>query len=145
MDRSYKTNAPSVVSEIIDGEAVIMNLKTGNYFSTLGVGSRVWSWVDAGHSVAAITAAVTSEYDVEQSAAASAIDAFVTDLLANDLIVEAGGAASVMLASARPATRAAFTAPVLNVYSDMQDLLLLDPIHDVDDAGWPQQKLPGAP
>ncbi len=33
--------------------------------------------------------------------------------------------------------RPAFEAPVLESYSDMQDLLLLDPIHDVDDAGWP--------
>ena len=32
-------------------------------------------------------------------------------------------------------------APVLNKYSDMQDLLLLDPIHDVDEeAGWPTNK-----
>jgi hypothetical protein len=27
---------------------------------------------------------------------------------------------------------------LLNKYSDMQELLLLDPIHDVDDAGWPK-------
>jgi hypothetical protein len=27
--------------------------------------------------------------------------------------------------------------PVLNKYTDMQDLLLLDPIHEVDERGWP--------
>jgi hypothetical protein len=26
---------------------------------------------------------------------------------------------------------------VLGVHPDMQDLLLLDPIHDVDEVGWP--------
>jgi len=30
----YVVNAPAVVSEIIDGEAVIMNLKSGNYYSS---------------------------------------------------------------------------------------------------------------
>ncbi len=33
-----------------------------------------------------------------------------------------------------------FQIPVLDVYSDMQDLLLLDPIHDVDETGWPTPK-----
>jgi hypothetical protein len=38
----------------------------------------------------------------------------------------------------------AFTQPVLEVYTDMQDLLLLDPIHEVDEeAGWPSPKPPG--
>ena len=27
--------------------------------------------------------------------------------------------------------------PVLHKYTDLQDLLLLDPIHDTDEAGWP--------
>jgi hypothetical protein len=31
-----------------------------------------------------------------------------------------------------------FNPPLLNKYSDMQELLLLDPIHDVDEAGWPK-------
>lgn len=33
-----------------------------------------------------------------------------------------------------------FETPALHKYSDMQDLLLLDPIHEVDDTGWPSPK-----
>ena len=33
--------------------------------------------------------------------------------------------------------RAPFVAPELKRYADMQDLLLLDPVHDVDEKGWP--------
>ena len=29
--------------------------------------------------------------------------------------------------------------PSIAVFSDMQDLFLLDPIHDVDEAGWPSR------
>jgi hypothetical protein len=39
--------------------------------------------------------------------------------------------------SPAPIGTAEFHAPVLQVYSDMQDLLLLDPIHEVDATGWP--------
>jgi len=42
-------------------------------------------------------------------------------------------------------TRQPFSAPVLNAYTDMEELLLLDPIHDVDQAGWPMPKAPDAP
>ena len=30
--------------------------------------------------------------------------------------------------------------PVLNKYTDMQDLLLIDPIHDVEAHGWPAKR-----
>ncbi len=43
------------------------------------------------------------------------------------------GAAAV---TADGVTRA-YTVPALTRYDDLDDLLLLDPIHEVDDAGWP--------
>jgi hypothetical protein len=33
-----------------------------------------------------------------------------------------------------------FTSPELDVYSDMQEILLLDPVHDVNKEGWPIRK-----
>ena len=33
-----------------------------------------------------------------------------------------------------------FEPPLISKYSDMQELLILDPIHDVSDAGWPNPK-----
>jgi hypothetical protein len=33
-----------------------------------------------------------------------------------------------------------FTAPALEKYNDMQDLLLLDPIHETDEQGWPVRR-----
>lgn len=38
-----RINAPSVVGEVIDGEAVILNLETGKYYSARGSGSAIWS------------------------------------------------------------------------------------------------------
>jgi hypothetical protein len=39
-------------------------------------------------------------------------------------------------------TKTLFNAPNFEVHNDMQDLLVLDPIHEVDDAGWPSLKPP---
>jgi hypothetical protein len=33
--------------------------------------------------------------------------------------------------------RLSFTHPQLQKYTDMQELLLLDPIHEVEESGWP--------
>ena len=37
--------------------------------------------------------------------------------------------------------RPAFVAPALTRYTDVKDLLVLDPVHDVDEMGWPTPKL----
>ena len=33
-----------------------------------------------------------------------------------------------------------FSPPVVEKYTDMQDLVLLDPVHEVDERGWPHAK-----
>ena len=41
MDRAYRIEAASVVSDVIDGEAVMLHRGSGDYFSTDGVGCLV--------------------------------------------------------------------------------------------------------
>jgi len=61
----------------------------------------------------------------------------VNELLAVDLIRPASAqAGNAPIGEMIPVT-IAYAPPVLETFSDMQDLLLLDPIHEVDDAGWP--------
>ena len=38
------------------------------------------------------------------------------------------------------APKPAFDPPRLEKYSDMQDYLLIDPIHEVDEPGWPAKR-----
>jgi hypothetical protein len=38
------------------------------------------------------------------------------------------------------AGRGSFEPPTFETYTDMQYFLLLDPIHDVDAAGWPHER-----
>jgi hypothetical protein len=59
---------------------------------------------------------------------ASTVDASITEgTITEGTITEASGHLA-----AEP-----FEPPVLEQYTDMQDLLLLDPIHEVDEQGWP--------
>jgi hypothetical protein len=143
VDRSYNINAPSVVAEIIDGEAVIMDLRSGRYFSAQDVGSRVWEWIEQGRSRAEMLRMLGEAFDAEPGELARGVDAFIADLVSHELVMELPAHANGNVPEARAngaARRSDFAPPVLNVYTDMRDLLLLDPIHEVDEGGWPLPK-----
>ena len=144
MERRFRVNSPAVASEVIDGEAVIMNLKSGVYFSTRQVGSLLWSWVEQGASVSAMVHALAGTSDAKPEVVEQTVQRFIAELLEHDLIRELAPDAPVPLLGAPPLPAGTvFAVPVLEVYNDMQDLLLLDPIHDVDEAvGWPSPKPP---
>lgn len=141
-NQQFRVNTPTVTHETIDGEAVIINLDTGNYYSLVDVGSFIWSLVDKGASASEIQNQIVQTYQGD----AQDIDRGVHELLAQlqqeNLIVPVDGAAEALdpaqVAPANSHEKPSFKPPSLNKYSDMQELLLLDPIHDVDDAGWPK-------
>ena len=65
------------------------------------------------------------------------------DELAQETLIVPGPTGESNTAPSRPETTEKdtevrpFQPPVLQKFRDMQDLLLMDPIHDVDEAGWP--------
>lgn len=145
-NQRFRVNTPTVTHETIDGEAVIINLDSGNYYSLLEAGSFIWGLFEKGASANEVQNSVLQNYEGD----AADIDRGVQDLLAQlqqeNLIVPVAGAVEVsdlshVVPSNNNHEKPSFTPPSLHKYSDMQELLLLDPIHDVDDAGWPKPVL----
>jgi len=132
----YELNAPDVVEESIDGEALIVNLRTGLYYSARGSGDLLWQMVLAGYTPAEAAAAIGSP-DAPANALAADISRFVEELVAEEL-VRPRAARDVQRLEARPV--AAFEIPVLERFADLQDLLVLDPVHDVTEEGWPHAR-----
>ena len=145
-NQRFRVNTPTVTHETIDGEAVIINLDSGNYYSLVEVGSFIWGLVEKGASASEVHNLVLEAYQGN----AQDIDRGVQELLAQlqqeNLIVPvdaAGGAFDLTklnqeVPSNNSHEKPSFNPPLLNKYSDMQELLLLDPIHEVDEAGWPK-------
>lgn len=136
----FRVNEPNVVFEAFDEEIVLVNLETGNYYSARGSGPEIWLAVARGQTAEEIAEGLSHRYGEDAGALREAVDPFIASLQAAELIVETEDGADQMrtpapaLAGAEPS---AFSPPVLEAYADMQDLLMLDPIHDVDAAGWP--------
>jgi hypothetical protein len=128
-------NAPMVVGETIENESIILHHGTGQYFSTRNTGALIWDGLERGLDVAAISSRLQTACGITGPLAAETVLAFIEVLRAHDLIKDGPGAESTgLLASPAPM---AFEAPTLEVHDDLADMLLLDPIHEVTDDGWP--------
>jgi hypothetical protein len=137
-DRPYfRINAPQVVSETIDGEAVVVNLATGTYYSITGDSILLWDAIVSGANVEEIAAAVSRVTESTAEDASAAVAGFCQSLAAQSLICEREDDPVPPVEVALTGGGAGLLAPSFDTYSDMQDLVLLDPVHEVDDRGWP--------
>jgi hypothetical protein len=140
---SFRVNTPTVSHETIDGEAVIINLDSGNYYSLTGAGATIWGLIVTGHSRDDICRATCDAYQGERSEIENGIEELLSQLQNENLVVSGESIQSPLRATCDGITsnaeRTQFQRPELQKYTDMQELLLLDPVHDVDDMGWPRK------
>jgi hypothetical protein len=142
----YSVNTGQVISEVIDGEAVMINLTTGNYYSLNEVGAAVWEAVAAGATADEAAALLSARYEGSSDEIAGAVSTLLEELSREELIVPTDGDAASSLPPVEPAlSRQPFEPPRLEKHTDMQDLILLDPVHEVGDQGWPHVKTNGEP
>jgi hypothetical protein len=140
MGAPLTVNASHVVHETIDGEAILIHLVTGTYYSLDGIGAEVWGALVEGADREALLAAGEERYEGDRGEVVQGLSGLVEKLLSEGLLIEGEpqlGSEPVRL----PLGRVPFVAPVLNTYTDMQEFMLVDPLHEVDEvAGWPHAK-----
>lgn len=133
---SYRINTPHVISEIIDGEAVILNFESGSYYSLNESGMAVWEKLQLGRSGNTILLDLQKRYGTDQDSIKADLAELLETLLAEQLIVTAP-ATEAAIENTQESPPIPYTKPALEKFTDLQELLLLDPIHDVDESGWP--------
>jgi len=141
----FQINAARVAHQTLDGQTIIIDFATGSYFSANETATLIWQQIAQNASVDRILQALTQSYAGEADVIRHAVEQFLDELQRESLILPMDGALSAFeTASAMPSpnstTLSVFQAPSLEKYVDMQDLLLLDAIHDVDAQGWPLKK-----
>ncbi len=119
-----------MIHETIDEEVVIINLDKGHYYSLDGSGAWIWKALITGMPPGTIA----DTFDGDRDAIGATVGELVAELESEGLIVAADAEAAV---GELEAPQAPFEPVKLQRYSDMEELLLLDPIHEVDEQGWP--------
>ena len=134
-----RINLPNVVSEVFDGEIVCVNLETGSYYCIKGSGVFIWSeLLLCPMYTKVLISSFNDVYDMDQCE--EMISTFIEQLLTYELVVEMqneeSGFEEVTTHTSQKPSNGLGDA-FIEQFNDLQDILLLDPIHDVDETGWP--------
>ncbi len=128
----------SIIHEQFGDETVVVNLDTGCYYSLRGTADTIWALAASGLSGPDIVARMASAFPAMAAEAEQETSSFLETLVAEGLFTRQNEASA---SSEPPAIiEGVFIKPLLQRYTDMETLLKLDPIHSVDDVGWPSAK-----
>lgn len=127
----FAVNRPSVIFDTQGDETVIIDLTNGHYFRLGREGTALWSRLEGGATTDEVLAACENPDEL-----AGRLPEIVNDLLARGLVVPSDSSdASVAAESGTPWRFEGFD---LEEFTDLEDILGLDPIHEVDpERGWP--------
>jgi len=133
----YRANEPRIVSENLDGQALIIDMGVGTYFSCDGVSSEAWAALTNGATPAELAAWLQREYGADAGSVDSDVARFVDALVADGVVVERGELAVAAELFPPSGGSGPYDGLAVERFSDLADLILLDPVHDVTEAGWP--------
>ena len=131
----YKLNESKMFADVTNNVAIIINSETGIYYALNSCGSVVFQAILDGCSTQSIADNLKKiencPSDVDQK-----LKAFIDDLLEKEIIVEGEQTSKIPNFDEVVVKQDNFEMKVLE-YADAQEMLLADPIHDVDEKeGW---------
>jgi hypothetical protein len=141
MEVTYRHNDAEIAVERFDDGTVMINFLTGRYFALNPLGELLWSLLRSGatgRQLASFLAAQPVFSGIPPATIEADVTAFLAVLAAERLVAELvdPGVRSNLEAPAVAAVP--YAAPHVDVFDDLADLILLDPIHDVNEKlGWP--------
>src|SRR5262245_56702517 len=136
--KALRINTPQVIFEEINGDVIAIHFDTGTYYNLTGTAGWVWQCLSIQASCGQIVHALVQRSEESFETVNGEISAFIRELLQESLIVESDTPAESP--ASLPPAPGIYASPRLNRFDDMQQLLLVDPIHEVGTEGWPHLK-----
>ena len=137
----YCINFKEVSSESFENEAVVVNFMTGKYFGMTGSGPVIWEAFETPASQEDVITLLEQNYPGISKDQVNEVICFIHDLLQEKLLVTAESGCNGTPVKLQPDDAGDFLSPKLEIYDDLQELIILDPIHDADpERGWPAQQ-----
>ncbi len=130
----YTIDTSKVVFEKFEDETVLINLTSGNYYGIMNVGKAILILMENGISQQNLLTIISTSYGKKIAEIEADIQDFLTTLV-NEGLVQITDLGSNEFSALENCNE--YEKPLIEKYSDMQDLILLDPVHDVNSKGWP--------
>jgi len=86
MDKYYKINSENVTYRIIDGDALILKLKTGEYYSLSQSGTFIWKFLGEKITLKELADKLSQEYGINKNVAISDTKALLKDLISESIV-----------------------------------------------------------
>jgi hypothetical protein len=134
-----KLNATAISCERLDGEMVIISFETGKYFNANGSAADVLFLIEKNIDQSLWQEILVNHFKDFQMET-SQIDEFVSKLILEKIVLETTATNFETVVLPEDYQRLEWSTPVLLVFNDLADLLLIDPIHDTSLDGWPMKK-----
>lgn len=126
-DTCLVVNDSDVAAKVVEGEAILINLTSGLYYSMDKVGGLVWSMIVHGSSVEQVAEAVADRYSVPVAQAREDVRRLVRELLDENLIALSMGSPAAVAPAGTAANSQLYETPKLTRFDDMADMFALDP------------------
>lgn len=133
----YEIDAIRISHERLNDEVLVIDTASGAYYSGSGSFADLWSLLVQGAGAEEAGERLAEAYGRSREAIMPDVRDGIGHLLAKGLIREAPQLGPPAGLDLPEAARSDWQAPSLAEYTDMWDLIQLDPIHEVSDAGWP--------
>ena len=137
----FQINTPRIAHEPLDNEVIAIDFEDGTYYSIKGIGAAIWLMIELGFSSELIATRIQEMFQIQENSLNEIYD-FIIQLEENELIIarnEKTSGLNIDIEMSELPTH--YSAPRIAKHTDLQKLLLLDPIHEVDEeAGWPEPK-----
>jgi hypothetical protein len=136
-----EVDADRFAYETIDAEVIVIDRIGGIFYSLRGSACVLWPALANGVDRDRLVHWVAEGFLMDRAAVQAAVEPFLGLLLAEGILqrVEGEGATS----AEKLVVEGAFEPPTFEKFTDMQDLLTMDPLHEVDDEeGWPSPLKP---
>lgn len=127
---------PRLAADVFDGEYIIANLDTGLYYSIQGIAVSLVAALPFETPQPHINL-LADAFPLNATSIHDELNDIFQELVKEEIIKEGHLTSNPVATSCSPPDQ--YIPSRFNRYADMQDLLLLDPIHEVDEEGWAVQ------
>lgn len=134
----YVINSPMVITDDMDGEIIILNTESGKYFSTEKTGAIIWEMFSNCYTINEVTSSFSNLFPTKGKEIKNDIDALLLQLK-NEGLLKVSNVEKPQKAIDLNIFKE-YNTPSIIAYSDMEKLLLMDPVHEVENMGWPNVK-----
>ncbi len=127
MTKVLYANDKEIASKVMDGEAILINLSTGIYYSLDEVGSCIWSAIEHGATIEQIADLVCASFDASRDQVLKDLEDYTGTLTEEGLTGINDEESSTGPVIDTPESKATYVTPKLEKFDDMAEMFALDP------------------